>query len=140
MEISIKKLHPNAILPTYAHGPDEDAAMDLYAVEPALLVGPVEVVQTGIAIELPPGYYAQIRPRSGLAAKHAVTVNLGTIDPGFRGELRVTMFNHGLKPHAIHVGDRIAQLVVSRYEKIEWKEGELSNSVRGTDGFGSTGA
>ncbi len=82
MQIRIKKLHPDAILPTYAHGPEEDAGMDLRAVERVVLEpGVAQGVPTGLAIELPPGYEAQVRPRSGLALKHSLTVNFGTIDP-----------------------------------------------------------
>ncbi len=90
MKVRIKKLHPDAILPSYAHGPDEDAAMDLRALERTVLTpGTAQGVPTGIAIELPRGHEAQVRPRSGLALKHSITVNFGTIDPGYRGEIRV---------------------------------------------------
>src|SRR5580693_5503755 len=140
MKIRIKKLHPDAILPSYAHGPDEDAAMDLRALERVVLTpGAAQGVPTGIAIELPPGHEAQVRPRSGMALKHCVTVNFGTIDPGYRGEIRVVMFNLGRASYTIEKGDRIAQLVVARYEAIEWEEGELGGSARGEGGFGSSG-
>src|SRR5271156_1045168 len=126
MKIRIKKLHPDAILPGYAHGSDEDAGQDLRALERIVLrPGTAQAVPTGIAIELPPGYEAQVRPRSGLGLKHSITVNFGTIDPGYRGEIRVIMFNLGLAEYAIEKGDRIAQLVIGRYEAIEWEEGEL---------------
>ena len=96
MKIRIKKLHPDAQLPAYAHGPSEDAGLDLRAVERVVLQpGVAQAVPTGLAIELPPGYEAQVRPRSGLALKHSLTVNFGTIDPGYRGEIRVIMFNLG---------------------------------------------
>ena len=92
MNIRIKKLHPDAHLPAYAHGPKEDAGLDLRAVEQVVLQpGVAQAVPTGLAIELPPGYEAQVRPRSGLALKHSLTVNFGTIDPGYRGEIRVVM-------------------------------------------------
>ena len=98
MKVRIKKLHPDAILPSYAHGPDEDAAMDLRALERMVLTpGAAQAVPTGIAIELPRGHEAQVRPRSGLALKHSITVNFGTIDPGYRGEIRVVMFNLGAR-------------------------------------------
>src|SRR5208282_2968036 len=140
MKIRIKKLHPDAILPSYAHGPEEDAAMDLRALERVVLTpGVAQAVPTGIAIELPPGYEAQVRPRSGLALKHSITVNFGTIDPGYRGEIRVVMFNLGRADYTIEKGDRIAQLIVSRYEAIEWEESELGSSTRGEGGFGSSG-
>src|SRR5579862_671054 len=140
MKIRIKKLHPDAILPAYAHGPDEDAAMDLRALERMVLTpGAAQAVPTGIAIELPPGHEAQVRPRSGLALKHSITVNFGTIDPGYRGEIRVIMFNLGRADYTIEPGDRIAQMVVAKYEAIQWQEGELGDSLRGAGGFGSSG-
>jgi dUTP pyrophosphatase len=140
MKIRIKKLHPDAVLPAYAHGADEDAGLDLRSVERIVLTpGKSQGVATGLAIELPPGYEAQVRPRSGMALKHSVTVNFGTIDPGYRGEIRVVMFNLGLADYGIEKGDRIAQLIISRYEAIDWDEGELGDSVRGAGGFGSSG-
>jgi len=140
MKIRIKKLHADAVLPAYAHGPAEDAGLDLHAVERVELTpGLAQPVPTGLAIELPPGYEAQVRPRSGLAMKHSVTVNFGTIDPGYRGEIRVIMFNLGKTPYVVERWDRIAQLVVSHYEAIEWEEGDLGDSTRGAGGFGSSG-
>jgi len=140
MRIRLKKLHPDAILPIYAHGASEDAGLDLRAVERVVLEPhTAHAVPTGIAIELPPGFEAQIRPRSGLGLKHSVTVNLGTIDPGYRGEIRVVMFNLGLENYLIEKGDRVAQMIVARYEPIEWEEGELGDTARGSGGFGSSG-
>ncbi|HWZ30517.1 MAG TPA: dUTP diphosphatase [Bryobacteraceae bacterium] len=140
MKIRIKKLHPDAVLPAYAHGAEEDAGLDLRAVERIVLQpGTAQGVPTGLAIELPSGYEAQVRPRSGLALKHSITVNFGTIDPGYRGEIRVVMFNLGGSDYVVEKGDRIAQLIVARYEAIEWEEGELGDSVRGLGGFGSSG-
>jgi len=140
MKIRIKKLDPAAVLPVYAHGPAEDAGLDLHSlVRVELPPGHALPVATGLAIELPPGYEAQVRPRSGLAMKHSVTVNFGTIDPGYRGEIRVIMFNLGKTPYVVERWDRIAQLVISRYETIEWEEGELGDSARGEGGFGSSG-
>jgi len=135
-------LHPLASLPRYAHGPDEDAGMDLCAVEAVRLEpGVPKLVPTGIAIELPPGYEAQIRARSGLALKHAITLPNApaTIDPGYRGEIRVILLNLGRVDYEVKVGDRIAQMVVAQYEAVEWVEGELGGSVRGAGGFGSSG-
>src|SRR5262252_4498558 len=142
MKIRVKKLHPEAVLPHYAHGPEEDAGMDLRAVERVVLPpGIAQGVPTGIAIELPPGFEAQVRPRSGMALKHSITVNFGTIDPGYRGEIRVVMFNLGRSDYVIEKGDRIAQLVIARYEAVEWQEhDELGESRRGAGGFGSTGS
>ena len=142
MQIRIQRTHPQAILPKYAHGPAEDAGMDLHAVEEVLLEpGAPRLVPTGLTIEVPSGYEAQVRPRSGLALKHAITIPNapGTIDPGYRGELRVILLNLGREPYTIHSGDRIAQMVIARYEAIDWQEGELSESSRGTGGFGSSG-
>jgi dUTP pyrophosphatase len=140
MKIRIKRLHADATLPIYAHGADEDAGLDLRALERVVLEpGVAHGVPTGIAIELPPGHEAQVRPRSGLALKHSITVNFGTIDPGYRGEIRVVMFNLGRSDYTIEKGDRIAQLIVSRYEAIEWEESELGASIRGQGGFGSSG-
>jgi dUTP diphosphatase len=142
MRIRIKKLHPNAHLPEYAHGPTEDAGMDIRCVEGAVLEpGMPRAVATGLALEIPCGYEVQIRPRSGLALKHAITLpnSPATIDPGYRGELKVIMLNLGKTVYEIHAGDRIAQLVVARYEPVEWQEGDLAESARGIGGFGSSG-
>jgi dUTP diphosphatase len=142
MQIRIARVHPDAVLPRYAHGPEEDAGMDLCAVEEVTLApGKVQLVPTGLTIELPPGYEAQVRPRSGLALKHSITMPNapGTIDPGYRGELRVILLNLGREPYTLHAGDRIAQMIVARYESVQWLEAELGASGRGTGGFGSSG-
>ncbi len=142
MRVSLKRLHPGAILPRSAHGPDEDAGMDLHAVESVMLQpGVPQAVPTGLAIELPSGYEAQVRPRSGLALRHAITVPNApaTIDPGYRGEIRVILLNLGREAYPVRAGDRIAQLVVARYEPVEWIESELNESQRGEGGFGSSG-
>src|SRR5829696_4892481 len=142
MRIKIQRISELAALPEYAHGPDEDAGMDLRAVERAtLLPGVPAAVATGLTIELPPGYEAQIRPRSGLALKHAITVPNApaTIDPGYRGEIKVILLNLGSEPYPIEKGDRIAQMVIARYEAVEWLEAELTQSARGAGGFGSSG-
>jgi dUTP pyrophosphatase len=142
MRIRIQRIHPAAVLPVYAHGPEEDAGMDLHAVEEAVLApGKPQLVATGLTVEIPAGFEAQVRPRSGLALKHAITIPNapGTIDPGYRGEVRVILLNLGNAPYTIHPGDRIAQLIVARYEAIEWQEGDLAVSTRGEGGFGSSG-
>lgn len=138
----LKRLHPDAKVPRYAHAPGEDAGMDLVSVEDLeLRPGQPRAVATGIQIELPPGFEAQVRPRSGLALKHAVTVlnSPGTIDPGYRGEVKVILLNLGTESFRIAKGDRIAQMVVARYAAVEWIESELSASDRGEGGFGSSG-
>jgi len=142
MQISIQRLHPNAVLPSYAHGPGEDAGMDLHAVETVILEpGVPRLVPTGIRIALPTGFEAQVRPRSGLALRHSIVMPNapGTIDPGYRGELRVILLNLGPAPYTVHAQDRIAQMVVARYEVVEWVERELAESRRGAGGFGSSG-
>jgi dUTP pyrophosphatase len=142
MRVKIKRLAPTAFLPEYAHGPEEDAGLDLRALEDALLEpGRPRAVPTGLAVELPAGFEAQVRPRSGLALKHAITLpnSPGTIDPGYRGEIRVILLNLGPEPYRVARGERIAQLVIARYERVEWEEGELGSSARGGGGFGSSG-
>lgn len=142
MQIRIRRLSEEAQLPAYAHGPEEDAGMDLCAVAPVLLQPRVpQLVPTGLAFEIPPGFEAQIRPRSGLALKYAITLpnSPATIDPGYRGEVRVILLNLGSEPYQIHKGDRIAQLVIARYESITWEETDLAPSTRGAGGFGSSG-
>jgi dUTP pyrophosphatase len=142
MRVKIKRLRPDAFLPAYAHGPEEDAGMDLRAAEDALLKpGEPALIPTGLAIELPPGSEAQVRPRSGLALKHAITLpnSPATIDPGYRGEIRVILLNLGREEYRVERGDRIAQLVIARYEPVEWEESELNHTSRGDGGFGSSG-
>lgn len=142
MQIRIQRVHPAAVLPVYTHGSHEDAGMDLCAVEDVTLEpGVARLVPTGLTIELPPFYEAQVRPRSGLALKHAITMpnTPGTIDPGYRGEIRVILLNLGREPYTVHAGDRIAQMIVARYEAVEWLEGDLADSRRGAGGFGSSG-
>jgi len=142
MKIRVKLLHPGAQLPAYAHGPAEDAGLDICCIEDARLEPNVPLaVATGLALEIPPGYEAQIRPRSGLALKHAITLPNApaTIDPGYRGELKIILLNLGKTTYQVHAGDRIAQMIVARYEAVEWEESELGESARGDGGFGSSG-
>ena len=142
MQLRIERIHPAAKLPSYAHGPGEDAGMDLRAVEDVTLEpGVPRLVPTGLTVEIPAGYEAQVRPRSGLALKHAITMpnTPGTIDPGYRGEIRVILLNLGHEPYTVRAGDRIAQMIVARYEAVEWVEAELADSQRGAGGFGSSG-
>jgi dUTP pyrophosphatase len=143
LKLRYRKLVDNAIAPEFAHGAAEDAGMDLYSSEAAELP-PMEWrnVGTGICIEIPPGYEGQLRPRSGLARRHGLTLlnSPATIDPGYRGELRVTLINFGRETYQVRPGDRIAQLVIASYASVRWELAEsLGESQRGRGGFGSTG-
>lgn len=121
------------------------AGMDLRAfLTEDLILGPGErlLVPTGIYLELPVGIEAQIRPRSGLAYKHGISIlnSPGTIDPDYRGELKVLLVNFSAEPFTIVTGDRIAQMVIARYEHIGWEAVEvLSETIRGEGGYGHTG-
>lgn len=142
MLIIVKRLHPQARLPEYQT--DGSAGADLFADEGLSLVpGRTVTLGTGICLEIPPGYEAQVRPRSGLAARHGVTVtnSPGTIDSDFRGEVRVILTNLGYKTHEIARGDRIAQLVIAPVFRAHFMptDGELSKTERDEQGFGSTG-
>jgi dUTP pyrophosphatase len=146
MQIKIKKAVPEAQIPKYAHGYLEDAGMDLVSIEDVSLQPGIPVaVRTGLSIEIPDGYEGQVRPRSGLSLNKAITVANapGTIDPGYRGEIKVILLNLSAGGRQeIKKGDRIAQLVIAKYEAIEWQEAgddSLSDSSRGASGFGSTG-
>ncbi|MBF8188390.1 dUTP diphosphatase [Nonomuraea sp. K274] len=141
-EVLIHRLDAELPLPSYAH--PGDAGADLFAAEDVELPpGERAVVGTGVAIALPDGYAAFVHPRSGLAAKHGVTmVNApGTVDAGYRGEIKVTLINTDAKePFRLQRGDRVAQLVVQRVERAVFYEVErLPGSIRGANGFGSTG-
>ena len=141
MELKIIKLNESAIVPRYAHS--GDAGLDLYAIEEQLIPpGETQLVKTGIAIALPPETEAQIRPRSGLALKHSVTVlnSPGTIDAGYRGEIGIILINHGKKAFQIVPRMKIAQMVVASIipAKVIVVD-RLNHSSRGKQGFGSTG-
>jgi dUTP pyrophosphatase len=142
VEIAVRRLDPDVPLPTYAR-PD-DAGCDLVTtVEVSLAPGERALVPTGIALELPPGYAGFVLPRSGLAARHGLgMVNApGTIDAGYRGEIKLSLVNHDLR-ETLHLQrlDRVAQLVVQRVAHVTWREvDELSESERGDGGHGSTG-
>ena len=142
VEVLIQRLDPGLPLPSRSH--PGDAGADLFAaVDVELAPGQRAVVPTGVAIALPDGYAAFVHPRSGLAARHGVTiVNApGTVDAGYRGEIRVTLLNTDADHRVtFRRGDRIAQLVVQRVERPVFHEVErLPGSARGVDGFGSTG-
>jgi dUTP pyrophosphatase len=142
VNVDWKKLHPAAQAPAY--GSDEAAGADLHSVEFARVqAGNSLMIPTGIAIELPRGFEAQVRPRSGLAANHKITVlnTPGTIDSDYRGEIKVILMNHGLEDFDIKPGDRIAQLVIVPVFRARFfaTGGVLSETARGAGGFGSTG-
>ncbi len=131
--------------PCPAYATEQSAGVDLKALltEPVVLQ-PLErtLVPTGLYIALPKGYEAQVRPRSGLAAKHGITVlnSPGTIDADYRGEIRVILVNLSQQPFEIVPGERIAQMVIARHEQVEWEEvDQLDDTQRGAGGFGSTG-
>jgi len=121
------------------------AGMDLRAdLESTVLLNPMErkLIPTGLHIELPEGHEAQIRPRSGLAYKHGISIvnSPGTIDADYRGEIKVLLINLSTEPFEINTGDRIAQMIVSRHEKVEWQQVEILNeTTRGAGGYGHTG-
>jgi dUTP pyrophosphatase len=141
-EVRVLRLDPNLPLPGYAH--PGDAGADLVTAEDVVL-GPGEraLVPTGMALALPEGYVALVHPRSGLAARHGLSIvnTPGTIDSGYRGEIKVLLINHDLEqPVKLRRGDRIAQLVVQRYEHVRFVAvDELPESARGAGGYGSTG-
>lgn len=143
--VKITALPHGKDLPLPSYATEHSAGMDLLAAIDApieLAPGDKMLVATGIAIALPHGFEAQIRPRSGLAAKNGVTVlnSPGTIDADYRGEIKVILINHGKEAFRIERGMRIAQMVIARYERIEWTPVEsLDETVRGSGGFGSTG-
>ena len=132
-------------LPAYqsAHAAGLDLVAGVAADSPMILPpGARGMVPTGLSIELPAGYEAQLRPRSGLALKHGVTLlnSPGTIDADYRGEVMVLLVNHGAEPFTVRRGDRIAQLIVASVEHVAIVEvAELGNTTRGAGGFGSTG-
>ena len=141
MELQIKQLHPQATIPTYAH--PTDAGLDLFAIKSQeILPGETQLIKTGIAIALPQGYEAQIRPRSGLALKHSITVlnSPGTIDAGYRGEIGIILINHGKKPFQVVPKMKVAQMVVTSFIQVKViAVKDLDSTSRGNKGFGSTG-
>jgi dUTP diphosphatase len=140
--LKVKRLTAGAIMPTYVH--PGDAGLDLFAaVAVTIEPGERKLVGTGISIELPAGTEGNVRPRSGLALKHGITVlnSPGTIDHGYRGEVGVILINHGADSFEIQPGMKIAQLVIAPCLSVTVDEASgLAESVRGQGGFGSTGA
>jgi len=148
IDVDITRLPHGADLPLPAYQSESASGLDLLAAIPAdapLTVAPGRhaAVPTGIAIALPPGTEAQVRPRSGLARNHGVTVlnAPGTVDADYRGEIQVLLINHGTAPFVITRGMRIAQLVIATVSRLRWSETpDLDETARGIRGFGSTGA
>jgi dUTP pyrophosphatase len=142
LEIQVQRLDPDLPLPAYAHPGDAGADL-LTTVDVMLAPGERAMVPTGIAIALPEGYVALVHPRSGLAARHGLSIvnSPGTVDAGYRGEIKVMLINHDpVAPIELRRGDRIAQLVIQRVERALFTEvGALPDSVRGDGGYGSTG-
>jgi dUTP pyrophosphatase len=142
MKIKVVNSSPNE-LPKFAT--EDSAGMDLradLAKEISINPGQRCIVSTGIKIAIPPGYEAQIRPRSGLAIKHGVTVlnSPGTIDADYRGDIGVILINLGQEPFLIKSGDRIAQMIINKFERFEWNQSEtLDETLRGEGGFGHSG-
>jgi len=139
MELKVKKLSENAIVPNYAH-PD-DAGFDLYSVE-AIEISPMSRVQvaTGIALEIPIGYVGLVWDKSGLSHKHGLKTLGGVIDSGYRGEVKVGLTNLGSETYLLEKGHKIAQMIIQQQESCEIIEvSELSETSRGDKGFGSTG-
>ena len=141
--VEIKRLPNNEDLPLPAYETAGAAGMDLRSTEAVTLKpGARHLVATGLSIALPDGYEAQVRPRSGLAVKHGVTVlnSPGTIDSDYRGEVKVPLINHGQEDFVIARGDRIAQMVVAPVTRVDWAEVDvLGETARGSGGFGSSG-
>ena len=143
VSVAIRRLDHAEGLPLPAYASEGAAGMDVVAAEDVTLApGGRHAVATGFAFAIPPGYEVQVRPRSGLALKHGITVpnTPGTIDSDYRGEVKVILLNHGTEPFAVVRGERIAQLVLAPVTRAEWEErSDLDETVRGAGGFGSTG-
>ena len=145
LEVFIKRTDNAKDLPIPSYMSIQAAGMDLYAnIESSILIKPgkFKTIPTGITIALPEGYEAQIRPRSGLAMKYGITVlnGPGTVDADYRGEINIILINFGKQDFKINRGDRIAQMVINKFEQVNMVEvDELPESSRGQKGFGSTG-
>lgn len=141
MKIKIKKLNSDAILPSYAH--KGDAGMDVYSCEDCMIYPrDRKAVSTGLSFEIPQGSEIQVRPKSGLVLNHGLTLlnAPGTLDSGYRGELKIILFNTSKEVYEVKKGQKIAQIILARYEEAEIEEAEeLSITERGEGGFGSTG-
>lgn len=138
-KLKVKKLVPYAKIPTKAT--EFSAGYDIFSVENVLIPrGQQKLIKTGIAIECPPGTYARIAPRSSLALKNGIHIGAGVVDPDYRGEIGVIMFNFGADDFEVHFGDKIAQIILEKFMNACVEEvQELSQSDRGSKGFGSSG-
>ena len=146
IEIQLKRLPHGEGLPVPAYATAHAAGMDVVSAEALMLQpGGRHAVATGFAMAIPEGYEVQVRPRAGLALKHGISLpnTPGTIDADYRGDVSVILINHGQAPFTVENGERIAQLVLARYERVEWAVIEtveqLPASIRGAGGFGHTG-
>jgi dUTP pyrophosphatase len=135
----VKKLDPRAIAPTY--GSDGSAGFDFYSIEEVKIpAGETQLIRTGWAFEIPDGCFGKIFDRSSMAFKNDLECSAGVIDSDFRGEIKVLIRNHGKEDKVIAAGERFAQMVIKKYERVDFEEvTELSESSRGSGGFGSTG-
>ena len=142
MKVKIKKLNENAIIPTY--GTEYSAGADLYALlDSTVEIAPHETtfIHTGISVEIPEGYCGLIFARSSMGAKRGLAPanKVGVIDSDYRGEIKIALHNHSTEAKSVASGERIAQIVITPYLKCDFEEGELTDSERGSGGFGSTG-
>jgi dUTP pyrophosphatase len=138
INVKFKKLSPNAI--PFSYSREQDACMDMYALEgTTILAGTTKIISTGIAVEIPQGYEGLVRGRSGLASK-GITAHLGTIDETYRGDIGIIITNNNALPFVVEVGMRLAQFTIKPVYRIQLEEvNELSNTIRGDNGYGSSG-
>jgi len=145
LRVKIRRLNSSSGNPLPCYMTEHSAGMDLYAEltgDVVISPGDRERIPTGVAIELPDGYEAQIRPRSGLALRQGITLvnSPGTIDPDYRGEIAIILINHGNGPFRVSNGDRIAQMIFTRFVRVDLQEvDDLGETARGENGFGHTG-
>ena len=139
MILKIKKLHPDAKIPHYAH--HDDAGFDLFSLENCnVKVGERVAVPTGIAMEIPEGFVGLIWDKSGLAVKHGINTIAGVVDSSYRGEVVVALVNNGESDYTFLKGHKVAQMIIQKKETVQFEEvKELSDTLRGAGGFGSTG-
>lgn len=141
--MNVKIVSESGILPAYETAGASGMDIRAYIKEPVTIeAGSYALIPTGVSIALPDGFEAQIRARSGLAAKHGIGLvnGIGTIDSDYRGEIKIALINYGKEDFVVNNGDRIAQMVIARYEKVIWEEAaSLPSTERGASGFGHTG-